>query len=801
MYPELVTRPRPRGVPAADRRPDALHVRRRRAISASPTTTLTCRVHDECNGSDVFGSDICTCRPYLTHGIEDLHRDGAAGRRRRSSSTTARKAARWARSPSSWSTTRASARTAATAPTQYFARTECVAGVQDMRFQELMPDVLHWLGITQIHRFVSMSNMKYDAIVEQGIEIVEQVPIPDELIPADARSRWMPRWPPATSPRRSRVGDELGEGQGPGADRMMRRATPVARHAAERAGVARLAELAVPAHARRDPRAGGAGAEYVEDGRLGLVVASMPAASRPRCRRRSRSRAERFANPAAIPFHSRWRHFEAGGIDRWAALAPRLAGAAEGEIARRAHRSRGRQRAARCRRRAGLVAIASPATGETYARSEGWASRASTCSPPARFSRDPKGDPLRVDAERAGARSTPTRHRHGLPGDGAQSAGRPRRPRRAAAQAGRTAASASSDAAAAAICSIVIASSADGDREGGRRSWPRVLDALSPIWPSGSRSRRRLATCWQHPAHRRGLVPFHKLSQWLTYSLVEPLEGAGLTVVELDALTGLPEYRNGGLLRRSRACSRRKRSPAADATSFKPATSAIVEWRALTVALLDRIADACARAARARRRAHCRWPRCSKAAPGSPAARSPRERRPGGGPPIASTATARCSEFGGEKNMSLPARRSIVIDHPLVQHKLTLMRDKETLEHQLPPPAARDQPAAGLRGHARPAAGEDEIETPLDDDRGAAARRQEAGARADPARRHRHGRRHARPGAARRASATSASTATRETLQAVEYYFKMPDDISERDVIVCDPMLATGIRRSPRSTA
>ena len=69
----------------------------------------------------------------------------------------------------------------------YFSRTECVAGVQDMRFQELMPDVLHWLGISRIDRMVSMSNLKYDAIAQSGIEIVERVPIPEELIPADAR--------------------------------------------------------------------------------------------------------------------------------------------------------------------------------------------------------------------------------------------------------------------------------------------------------------------------------------------------------------------------------------------------------------------------------------------------------------------------------------------------------------------------------------------------------------------------------------------------------------------------------------
>jgi len=70
---------------------------------------------------------------------------------------------------------------------KYFLRTECVAGVQDMRFQELMPDVLHWLGVQKIHRLVSMSNDKYDAITGSGIEVGERVPIPDALIPADAK--------------------------------------------------------------------------------------------------------------------------------------------------------------------------------------------------------------------------------------------------------------------------------------------------------------------------------------------------------------------------------------------------------------------------------------------------------------------------------------------------------------------------------------------------------------------------------------------------------------------------------------
>jgi GTP cyclohydrolase II len=68
----------------------------------------------------------------------------------------------------------------------YFERTECVAGVQDARFQQLMPDSVHWLGIKRIDRFVSMSDMKYDALVSQGVDIVERVAIPDALVPADA---------------------------------------------------------------------------------------------------------------------------------------------------------------------------------------------------------------------------------------------------------------------------------------------------------------------------------------------------------------------------------------------------------------------------------------------------------------------------------------------------------------------------------------------------------------------------------------------------------------------------------------
>ncbi len=153
---------------------------------ADPNVELTARVHDECNGSDVFGSDICTCRPYLTHAIEEC----IEGAQRGGVGLVSyfRKEGRALGEVTKFLVYNARKRqVGGDTADQYFARTECVAGVQDMRFQELMPDVLNWLGVRKIHRLVSMSNMKFDAITKAGIGIGERVNIPDSLIPADAR--------------------------------------------------------------------------------------------------------------------------------------------------------------------------------------------------------------------------------------------------------------------------------------------------------------------------------------------------------------------------------------------------------------------------------------------------------------------------------------------------------------------------------------------------------------------------------------------------------------------------------------
>jgi GTP cyclohydrolase II len=185
MFPELVTRP-DHHVFLPPIGSITIYVVGDLAAVTDPKRKLACRVHDECNGSDVFGSDICTCRPYLIHGIEvcvETAQQGGAG-----VIAYFRKEGRALGEVTKFLVYNARKRQEGGDRAEtYFERTECIAGVQDMRFQQLMPDVLHWLGITHIDRLVSMSNMKYDAIAGQGITVGERVAIPDDQIPDDAK--------------------------------------------------------------------------------------------------------------------------------------------------------------------------------------------------------------------------------------------------------------------------------------------------------------------------------------------------------------------------------------------------------------------------------------------------------------------------------------------------------------------------------------------------------------------------------------------------------------------------------------
>lgn len=293
-----------------------------------------------------------------------------------------------------------------------------------------------------------------------------------------------------------------------------------------------------------------------------------------------------------IPYHARWRHFAAGGHDRWGALARRLSGVSREEIARIQFDLAVTSVL--------LDAGAGPAwcyrdaaTGATYARSEGLAVASFDMFAGGAFSSDPRR-PLRADAE--GLESITTeRLASGFqvaPGNELVGvAGRAELLRRLGA-----ALRASPDLFGASPPRI--GGMFDALAAAGKVAAPQILEALlrgfASIWPGRIElGGVNLGDVWRHPAVggsglAAGLVPFHKLSQWLAYSLVEPLEDAGIAVAGIGRLTGLPEYRNGGLFVDGGVLV--PKHPGVLAGRHAVGSEIVVEWRALTVALLDRIA-------------------------------------------------------------------------------------------------------------------------------------------------------------------------------------------------------------------
>ncbi|KAG6809978.1 Uracil-regulated protein 1 [Tricholoma furcatifolium] len=183
MYPELVTRPDIKVfLPPIGGL--TVYIFGNPAFISDESKELTLRVHDECNGSDVFGSDICTCKPYLTYAILECIR----GAQRGGVGVVVyfRKEGRALGEVTKYLVYNLRKRGGDSAD-RYFKTTEMIAGVKDMRFQALMPDVLHWLGVKKVDKMVSMSDMKYNAIVQSGIPILHRYDIPDHLIPPDSR--------------------------------------------------------------------------------------------------------------------------------------------------------------------------------------------------------------------------------------------------------------------------------------------------------------------------------------------------------------------------------------------------------------------------------------------------------------------------------------------------------------------------------------------------------------------------------------------------------------------------------------
>jgi hypothetical protein len=298
-----------------------------------------------------------------------------------------------------------------------------------------------------------------------------------------------------------------------------------------------------------------------------------------------------------VPFHSRWRHFVANGDNRWADIA---------------NRTDWPDRAARARAEFDLAIVSvfldagagpswryrDPITGSAVGRSEGLGLASLAMFAGGAFSADPH-HPLRVDAEVLANISVADIER-GLqvsdlnPLVGIE--GRADLLRRL----GKLVASkpevfASHDTPRPGGLFDRLAMLADGSKLPAPTILTELLQQFGPIWPSRlTLGGIALGDCWKHPSltsadATSGLMPLHKLSQWLAYSLIEPLQTAGIGVTDIDGLTGLAEYRNGGLFVDIGVLAFRDAEAAQQA--HEVASSLVVEWRALTVALLDRVAD------------------------------------------------------------------------------------------------------------------------------------------------------------------------------------------------------------------
>ena len=302
-----------------------------------------------------------------------------------------------------------------------------------------------------------------------------------------------------------------------------------------------------------------------------------------------------------IPFHSRWRHFVTNGDNRWTDIAGKNTG--ETKWSGRADRARSEFDLA-------IVSVfldagAGPAwryhdpkTGSDIGRSEGLGLASLAMFAGGAFSADPL-EPLRADADVL-ANLTIAGLEHGMQVSDANPLigmdGRAELLRGL----GRLVASkpdvfGSQDTPRPGGLFDRLAKLADGGKLPAPTILTELLQQLGPIWPSRlTLGGIALGDCWKHPAitttdATSGLVPLHKLSQWLAYSLIEPLQTAGITVTDIDGLTGLAEYRNGGLFIDGGVLTFRDAEAAQ--REHEVASSLVVEWRALTVALLDHVAD------------------------------------------------------------------------------------------------------------------------------------------------------------------------------------------------------------------
>jgi len=520
---------------------------------ADPSTEVAVRCHDACCGSDVFGTDICTCRPYLVYAIQgavETAKRGGVGiiayfrKEGRSLGEVTKFRVYNARKGQPGGDT----------AENYFKQTESIAGIRDARFQEMMPDVLSWLGVSRIDWLLSMSSDKYDAIVGAGIEVMQRVALPDMYVPKGAVVEITAKIS-AGYHTDVLVQEDI-------IDRL--RSLDMIR---ERCGkIFALAKSDHAKHFRLDMAKLSECADFV----ISTTKSNYPTLD--------------------IPYHSRWRHFSNDSVEQLSATWP--CDAIE-----------------KARRLLDLVTVSVlldagagqgwhyiDTEGKTQTRSEGLAIATFDMFKDGLFSSD-SALPHRVNA--LGLKNMELKHftkgfqvgKHnpmvGLEGR----FGLLKRLGKALKQHeeyfGKEVYRPGH------IVDYVL-KHAKNNRVSLRVLWKAVIEGFESIWPENHSGVRRGDVWVYSPLKQIGtpasdMIPFHKLSQWLTYSLLEPIQALGIHFDDMDLLTGLAEYRNGGLFIDTGVLVPRKDEYAR--MEFDVGSELVVEWRALTICLVDEVAE------------------------------------------------------------------------------------------------------------------------------------------------------------------------------------------------------------------
>jgi len=517
-------------------------------------TEIAVRVHDSCCGSDVFGTDICTCRPYLVFAIQacvECAQRGGVGivvyflKEGRSLGEITKYRVYNARKNQD----------GGDRSDKYFFHTESIAGIRDARFQEMMPDVLNWLGLNRIDWLLSMSNEKYQAIVDAGIQVMQRVALPEMYVPKAAFVEMNAKIASGYHTDKLKSDEVIKELQDL---RTIRKQC------------SRIYELA-------------------EQGSLKyfhLNLEKLPIAVT-----RVVDSINDLYPTLKIPYHSRLRHF---GEKRMEALQKKWIYVDNTE---------------RTRRVIDLVTVsvlldagAGPTwkyvgmDGVVYNRSEGIAVATYEMFVRGIFSSDPACK-CRVNAMGIGQLTlehfvqgfqiSDSNRMVGLKGryelikrlgkvmteNIEIFGGEIQRPGN--------------------LLDYVRAKVDTKNEVSLERLWKGIL-ALEPIFPEHLSGVRR-GDVWCHSSLNiigkpgSDLVPFHKLSQWLAMSIFEPMEICGIKFTNVELFTCLAEYRNGGLLIDTGVLELKNKGMANRQND--PGSELIVEWRAMTVCLIDLLAE------------------------------------------------------------------------------------------------------------------------------------------------------------------------------------------------------------------